>query len=60
MSTMTHPRTAVKDAILASVSEGLDDDAVRGVEDVSVTATEAACLSRHELLDFAEYREVAL
>jgi hypothetical protein len=54
------PQTAVKDAIIDGVSPRLDDDAVRGIEDVSVSATEAACLSRHELLDWSEYREVAL
>jgi len=53
--THTNPRTTVYDAILASVSEGLDADAVRGVEDVSVTATEAAARNRYPLLDFEEY-----
>jgi hypothetical protein len=56
----TSPQTAVRDAILAGVSARLDDDAVRGLEDVSISATEAACLSRDELLDWSEYRAVAL
>jgi len=55
-----NPRTTIEDAILATVSEELDADAVRGVEDVTLSATEAACLDKHYLLDFDEYLEVAL
>jgi len=54
------PRTAIRDAILDGVSAGLDADAVQGVEDVAMSATEAACKNREPLLDFAEYSEVAL
>jgi len=54
------PRTAIRDAILDGVSAGLDADAVQGVEDAAVSATEAACKNREPLLDFAEYSEVAL
>lgn len=60
ISESTNPRTAVRDVILAGVSDGLDADAVRGIEDVSLSSTEAACLSGHNLLDWDEYREVAL
>ena len=60
VTTTMNPRTAIRDAILAAASEGLAEDEVRALEDVGLSATEAACLSRHELLDWAEYREVAL
>jgi hypothetical protein len=39
---------------------GLGLDAVQAVEHASLSATEAACLSRHHLLNFSEYREVSL
>jgi hypothetical protein len=54
------PRTAVRDAILHGVSPRLNADAVQALEDVGLSATEAACLSRHELLDWSDYREVQL
>jgi len=58
-STMT-PRTAVRDVTLSNVSATLDDAAVQAVEDSSMTATELACLSGHELLDFDEFRAVSI
>lgn len=35
----TNPRTSIRDAILASVSPGLDEDAVKGVEWAAVEDT---------------------
>lgn len=60
MATNTNPRTAVRDAILAGVGADHGDEAVRAIEDVTLTSTEVACLSGHELLDWDEYRRVAL
>jgi len=56
----TTPRSAIRDAILAGVSPELNDAAVRGLENISLSATEAACRNRHPLLNFDEYREIAL
>jgi hypothetical protein len=58
--TLTTPRTAIRETILEGTSGGLEDDAVRALEDVSLSATEAACWNRYPLLDFDEYSEVAL
>lgn len=49
------PTTHVADAILAGCSAGLDAPAVEGVLDVSLSATVAACRSRHHLVDFEEF-----
>jgi len=54
------PRTAVRDAILAGVRSDLSHDEVETLEDVCLSATEAACLDSHALVDWSEYREVAL
>jgi hypothetical protein len=54
------PRTAVLEAILSGVSAELDDDAVRGLENVSLSATEAACQNSEPLLDWNEYQDVEL
>jgi len=56
----TNPRTTIRDAVLDGVTEDLDADAVHGVEDATVTATETACLNSGPLLDFDEYWEVSL
>jgi len=56
----TSSRTAIRDAVLDGVSPKLDNDAVRALEDVSLSATEAACLNRYPLLDFDEYSEIRL
>lgn len=53
-------RTVVRDAILSNVSAELDTDAILAVEDVSVSATEAACRNSCPLLDFDEYNAVHL
>jgi len=55
-----HPRTALRDAVLADLTADLNRSEVDAVLDASVSATEAACLSSHHLVDFDEYREVAL
>lgn len=59
-STTFRPRTAVRDAVLSDVTDELDADAVAAVESCAIDATEAACLSYDNLLDWGEYREVAL
>ena len=60
-----NPRTAIRDAILAAASEGLAEDEVRALEDVGLSATEAAIRNRATgLVDFEAYplagSEVAL
>lgn len=55
-----NPRTKVRDVILSGVPAGFDGDEVREIEHTHVVATEAACRNGHHLLDFDEYREVAL
>ena len=55
-----HPRSAIADAVLADAPAHLDADAVAAVLDATMSATEAACLNGDPLLDFDEYREVAL
>jgi len=53
--------TAVKQTVLCSASSNVDTHAVLcALEDVSVSSTEAACLSQHNLLDFAEFDQVEL
>lgn len=52
------PRTHIRDAVLRSVTEDHPTAVVEAIEDCGVSATEAACLSRHALLDFDEYRQV--
>lgn len=60
MATSNNPRTAIRDAVLANVSAELDDEQVRGVEWAAVENARAACFAPGPLLDFDEYREVAL
>ena len=55
-----HPRTAGAEAGLADASAHRDADAVDGVLDCALSATEAACLAGPHLLDWDEQREVAL
>jgi hypothetical protein len=54
------PRTAIRDAILTGVSAELDSTVIRSLEDACLSATEAACRNCHPLLNFDEYREIAL
>jgi hypothetical protein len=58
--TATTPRTAIRETILAGMSGGLEDDAVQALEDMCLSATEAACWNRYPLLDFDEYASVYL
>lgn len=55
-------RTAIRDAVLANVSEELTDEQVRGVEWAAIENARAACFTNPggQLLDWEEYREVAL
>jgi len=55
----TNIRTTVRDAVLANVSGGLDGDAVEGIEETSISATESACKTS-PLLNWDEYRKVSL
>jgi len=59
MATDDDPRTAIKDVALDGVGAGLDAEAERGVEDVTLSATETACKT-NPLLNWAEYRKVSL
>jgi hypothetical protein len=58
--TMITPRMAIREIILEGMSEELDDNAVRALEDVCLSATEAAFRNSEPLLDFDEFSEVAL
>ena len=60
MATSVRPQTTVRDTILSTLSPDLTPEAVDAVEDVTLSSTEAACLSSHELLDWDEYRGVRL
>lgn len=53
-------RTAVRDELLDGVSADADANVVSAIEDTGLSATESACRSSHELLDWDEYREVRL
>jgi len=58
---MQDPTTQIKELVLCQASENVDDHPIREVvESATVSATAAACRSSHELLDWDEYREVAL
>lgn len=56
-----HPRTAIKDAILATVSEDLDADAVQGVEWAALADTRAAYRSRQtgDVPDWDDYLQAS-
>lgn len=54
-----NPRTVVIDVALAETSV-TDADVLEALCDVHVSATEQACKSYDNLLDWDEYREVAL
>jgi len=58
--TMITPRMAIREIILEGMSEELDDNAVRALEDVCLSATEAACRNSHPLLNWNEYQGVTL
>lgn len=56
-----HPRTTVRDAVLADLSEGLDDAAVQGVEWAAVEATVAAVRDRQpKLINWETYRDAEI
>jgi len=53
-------RRAIQDVTLANCSADLPAAVVDGVEDVTLSSTEAVCKNTHHLLDWDEYSEVAL
>jgi len=54
-------RTTIAETVLCTASQNVNSHPVLcAVEDCSISSTEAACLDSHELLDFDEYRSVAL
>lgn len=55
-----HPRSQIAGTVLADAPAHLDADAVEGVLEATMTATESACLNGAPLLDNDEYCEVAL
>lgn len=55
------PKAAVRQTALQGVSETIDEpDVLAGFEDASISATEAAILSKHHLLDYDEYEQVGV
>ena len=58
---MQDPTTHIKETVLCTASDNVDSHAMlAAVESCAVSSTEAACLSAHKLLDWREYRDVAL
>jgi len=54
-------KRAIQDAVLSTASKNVDShELVVALEDCAVSGTEAACLSSDTLLDWGEYKEVAL
>jgi len=54
-------KRAIQDAVLSTASENVEShELVAAVEDCALSDTEAACLSYDNLLNWAEYRSVAL
>lgn len=51
----TNPRTAVRDAVLASVGSDHGGGVVAGIEWAAVMDTIAVCRNGHHLVDFEEY-----
>ena len=54
-------QTQISETVLCTASANVDSHQMLcTVEELSLSSTEAACLSSHALLDWDEYSEVAL
>jgi hypothetical protein len=56
-----HPRTEISETVLCQASANVDSHPMLcAVQEMALTSTEQACLDDHALLDWDEYRSVAL
>jgi len=55
----TNPRTELRDAVLATLSENVDDaDTLTAVEDIVMDSTAFAAICGDRMVDFEDYKRL--